>query len=49
MSLFKHRCWYCGHVSRHLDFIVGDRQWQCKNRKTASNASKRTGTVTCRR
>lgn len=32
MSWFRHRCWFCGHVSRDMDFIVGDGDYQCKDR-----------------
>ena len=30
---FKHRCWFCGHVSRDVEFIVGDSDYQCTDRQ----------------
>lgn len=29
MTWFAHRCNFCGHKSREVDFVVGDRVWQC--------------------
>lgn len=29
MTWFNHTCWYCGHRSKHMSFIVGDGNYQC--------------------
>lgn len=31
-TFLRHRCHFCGHLSRYVEFIVGDSNWQCVNR-----------------
>lgn len=30
---FAHTCWFCGHRSKHVVFIVGDSNYQCLDQK----------------
>lgn len=32
MTWFRHKCWYCGHVSKAVVFIAGDSDYQCIER-----------------